>query len=52
MASEVKIGRNYYIKADIYSLGVIIKELFQIEENKYEINNYPSFFLIFRFLVL
>jgi serine/threonine protein kinase len=52
MAPEVKNGRNYNMKADIYSLGVIIRELFQIEENMYEINTYPPFFLIFEFLVL
>jgi alpha-tubulin suppressor-like RCC1 family protein len=33
MAPEVRNGRNYDTKADIYSLGVIIRELFDLNNN-------------------
>jgi serine/threonine-protein kinase len=34
MAPEVLISRNYDTKADIYSLGIIIQQLFHIDINK------------------
>ncbi len=35
VAPEVMIGRNYDLKVDIYSLGVILQELFNIDINEY-----------------
>jgi len=35
IAPEVSSGRNYDTKADIYSLGIIIQDLFDIDINKY-----------------
>jgi serine/threonine protein kinase len=35
MALEVSNGRKYDTKADIYSLGVILRELFSIDMNRY-----------------
>jgi serine/threonine protein kinase len=35
VAPEVMRGRNYDMKADIYSLGVILQELFNIDINEY-----------------
>jgi len=37
IASEVKKGTSYNTKADIYSLGRILEELFYIDVNKYEL---------------
>jgi serine/threonine protein kinase len=34
-AQEVMFGNNYDLKADIYSLGVILQELFNIDINEY-----------------
>jgi len=34
IAPEVLLGRNYDKQADIYSLGIIIQELFNIDINK------------------
>jgi serine/threonine protein kinase len=33
MAPEVLISREYDMKADIYSLGVIVRELFFLKSN-------------------
>ena len=35
MAPEVENGRNYDTRADIYSLGLVLKELFFIDVNRY-----------------
>jgi serine/threonine protein kinase len=35
IAPEVKDGTKYDIKADIYSLGVILQKLLQIDKNEY-----------------
>jgi serine/threonine protein kinase len=40
-APEVMRSRNYDIKADIYSLGVILQELFNIDINEYLKYIYP-----------
>ena len=37
-AREVLDGRNYDMKADIYSSGVIMEEIFYIDMDEYEIN--------------
>jgi hypothetical protein len=38
MAPEVSLNTKYDTKADIYSLGIILENLFKIETTKYEIN--------------
>jgi alpha-tubulin suppressor-like RCC1 family protein/serine/threonine protein kinase len=45
MAPEVKSGRHYNTKADIYSLGIIIQELFNISDTS--ITNTSTFKNIF-----
>ncbi len=35
MAPEIKNGTHYDIKADIYSLGIVLKETFNFDDNKY-----------------
>ncbi len=35
MAPEVENGRKYDTRADIYSLGVVLKELYFIDINRY-----------------
>jgi serine/threonine protein kinase len=37
-APEVRFGRNYNMKSDIFSLGVILNELFKID--KYEVKSF------------
>ena len=34
MAPEVRNGQSYGLKADIYSLGVIAKEIFRMESSR------------------
>jgi serine/threonine protein kinase len=50
VAPEVMIGKNYDTKADIYSLGFILQELFNIDINEYlkyvkTLNTSNNFFL-------
>jgi serine/threonine protein kinase len=46
VAPEVMRGRNYDLKVDIYSLGVILQELFNIDINEYLKYKIVSNFLI------
>jgi serine/threonine protein kinase len=48
-APEVMRTRNYDMKADIYSLGVILQELFNIDINEYNMKH-KFIFYILRFL--
>jgi serine/threonine protein kinase len=34
MAPEVELGQKYNFKADIYSLGFIVRDLFHIDFNE------------------
>jgi serine/threonine protein kinase len=46
-APEVLNSRNYDMKADIYSLGVILQELFNIDINEYFIHFFNILSIIF-----
>jgi serine/threonine protein kinase len=48
-APEVMSGRNYDLKVDIYSLGVILQDLFNIDINEYNMKH-KFIFYILRFL--